>query len=145
MQWFYETVVILCELLAEDGSIYVHLDPTVGHYAKTVLDEVFGADNFQSEIVWKRTSSHNSAQRYGPVHDVLLFYGKSANLIWNDLRTDYDPAYLDKYYRFDDGDGRLHWRDNLCAAGIRKGPSGMPWRGIDPSKKGMHWKFEGRK
>lgn len=141
LQWFYEAVVILRELLAEDGSIYVHLDPTVSHYAKTVLDEVFGADNFQSEIIWKRTSSHNSAQRYGPVHDVLLFYGKSASLIWNDMRTDYDPTYLDKYYRFDDGDGRLYWRADLCAAGTRKGPSGMPWRGIDPGKKGMHWKF----
>ena len=52
LQWFYETVVPLRELLAEDGSIYVHLDWHVGHYAKAVLDEVFGQENFQNEIYW---------------------------------------------------------------------------------------------
>ncbi len=141
LQWFYETVVILYELLADTGSIYVHLDWHVGHYAKAVLDEVFGTDSFQNEIVWKRTSAHSSAQRYGPVHDVLLFYAKSESAVWNGPRADYEEAYLDKYYRFDDGDGRLYWRADLCAAGVRKGKSGMPWRGVDPGKKGMHWKF----
>jgi hypothetical protein len=55
LQWFYETVVILHELLAEDGSIYVHLDYHIGHYAKIILDEVFGLDKFKNEIVWKRS------------------------------------------------------------------------------------------
>ena len=55
LKWFYETVVLLRELLADDGSLYVHLDWHVGHYAKAVLDEVFGIDYFHNEIVWKRT------------------------------------------------------------------------------------------
>ena len=50
MQWFYETALLLKELLAEDGSIYVHLDWHVGHYAKTIMDEVFGYENFSNEI-----------------------------------------------------------------------------------------------
>lgn len=141
LQWFYETATLLNELLAENGSIYVHLDSHLGHYAKAVLDEVIGGDCFQSEIIWKRTTAHSSAQRYAPVHDVLLFFAKAENSIWNDIRIEYEQDYLEKYYRFDDGDGRLYWRDNLCAAGTRNGQSGMPWRGIDPGKKGMHWKF----
>src|SRR4030042_890147 len=69
VQWFFETVVLLRELLAEDGSIYVHLDWHVGHYAKCVLDEVFGYENFRNEIIWQRTASHNDPRRYGIVHD----------------------------------------------------------------------------
>src|SRR5205809_1034538 len=57
LQWFYETVVLLHELLAENGSRYVHLDWHVCHYAKTLLDEVFGAAGFVNEIVWKRQSA----------------------------------------------------------------------------------------
>ena len=53
----------------------------------------------------------------------------------------YEQDYLDKYYRYDDGDGRLYGRADICAAGIRNGKSGEPWRGIDPGEKGMHWKF----
>jgi len=111
------------------------------HYARVLLDEVFGPDGFQNEIVWKRTTAHSSAERYAPVHDTLLYYTKTPECVWNKPRAEYDQAYLDKYYRFDDGDGRLYWRDNLCADGVRKGSSGKPWRGIDPSAKGMHWKF----
>ena len=102
---------------------------------------MFGPVNFRNEVVWKRTTAHSSAKKYAPVHDTLLYFTKERNFAWNEPRTDYDQAYLDKYYRFDDGDGRLYWRDNLCAAGVRRGRSGLPWRGIDPGAKGMHWKF----
>jgi adenine-specific DNA-methyltransferase len=51
LKWFYETAVLLRELLAEDGSFYVHLDDNVSHYAKCVLDEVFGASSFRNEII----------------------------------------------------------------------------------------------
>ena len=134
-------LVELHRVLKPTGSLYLHCDPTASHYLKILLDTIFGAEQFQNEVIWKRTSAHSSAKRYGPVHDVILFYSKSKNFIWKDIRTDYDEAYLEKYYRYDDGDGKLYWRDNLCAAGTRNGRSGMPWRGIDPAKKGMHWKF----
>jgi adenine-specific DNA-methyltransferase len=141
LHMMYERFVLFKELLSQTGNIYVHLDSRMSHYIKAVLDEVFSLDNFCSEIIWKRTTAHSSAERYAPIHDTLLYYTKSEVSTWNELRTDYDQEYLDKYYRFDDGDGRLHWRADLCAAGIRKGSSGSPWRGIDPTVKGMHWKF----
>jgi site-specific DNA-methyltransferase (adenine-specific) len=134
-------LIELHRVLKDTGSIYLHCDPTASHYLKAIMDGVFGPTCFRNEIIWKRTTAHSSAKRYAPVHDVLFYYGISDNVRWSDPRADYDEAYLDKYYRFDDGDGRLYWRDNLCAAGVRHGRSGLPWRGIDPGAKGMHWKF----
>ena len=135
-------LVELHRVLKPTGSLYLHCDPTASHYLKLLLDGIFGPENFRNEIVWKRTTAHSGAKKYAPVHDVIFYYSKSETLIWNDIRTDYDPAYLNKYYRFDDGDGRLYWRADLCAAGTRKGESGQPWRGIDPAAKGMHWKYK---
>lgn len=131
----------LYRVLKPTGSLYLHCDPTASHYLKLILDNIFSPGNFLNEIIWKRTSAHSGAKRYGPVHDTILYYSKTDKYTWTDIRTDYEDEYLDKYYKYDDGDGRLYWRDNLCAAGIRKGRSGMPWRGIDPSAKGMHWKY----
>ena len=107
--------------LKPTGSLYLHCDPTASHYLKLVLDQVFGPLRFLNEIIWKRTTAHSGARKYSPVHDVIFFYTKGPSFTWNAPRVAYEQAYLDKYYRFDDGDGRLHWRDNLCAAGTRKG------------------------
>ena len=134
-------LVELHRVLKPTGSLYLHCDPTASHYLKLVLDGVFDVRNFRNEIIWKRTTAHSSAQKFGPVHDTILYYSKAAECRWNSPRIEYEEAYLNKYYKFDDGDGRLYWRDNLCAAGTRKGSSGLPWRGIDVAAKGMHWKF----
>lgn len=134
-------LVELKRILKPTGSLYLHCDPTASHYLKLMCDAVFGAGQFRNEIIWKRTTAHSSSKKFGPVHDVILYYARSEAPVWNAPRSDYAEEYLDKYYKFDDGDGRLHWRDNLCAAGTRKGESGKPWRGIDPGLKGMHWKF----
>jgi DNA modification methylase len=134
-------LIELRRIMKPNASLYLHCDPMASHYLKIILDATFSHQNFRNEIIWKRTSSHSGANKYAPVHDVLLYFGKSNDFIWNSPRTEYTKEYLDKYYKFDDGDGRLHWRDNLCAAGTRRGDSGRPWRGIDPTEKGMHWKF----
>jgi len=87
LEWFYGIAIAFQELLKESGSLYVHVDPNVSHLVKIVLDEVFGIQNFRSEITWKRTSAHSSARRYGPVHDTLLFYSKSDQYVWNEGPT----------------------------------------------------------
>jgi adenine-specific DNA-methyltransferase len=72
-------VTLLRDLLAEDGSIYVHLDWHVGHYAKAVLDEVFGASNFRNEIVWHYYNKfQGNVNRFASDHDVIFWYSKSA-------------------------------------------------------------------
>jgi adenine specific DNA methylase Mod len=131
----------LHRVLKPTGSLYLHCDPTASHYRKVVLDGIFGPERFLSEVIWKRTTAHSGAKRFAPIHDTVLVYSKTGNFHWSDIRTEYAQEYLDKYYRFDDGDGRRYWRADLCAAGTRKGSSGQPWRGIDPGQKGMHWKY----
>lgn len=144
LAYLVEMAVRLIEMhrvLRPTGSLYLHCDPTASHYLKLVLDAIFDPRNFRNEIIWKRATAHSSSKKFAPVHDTIFYYGKNKAVTWNQPRTGYDQSYLDKYYRFDDGDGRLYWRADLCAAGIRNGRSGVPWRGIDPSDKGMHWKF----
>lgn len=77
-------LVLMRELLSEQGSIYVHIDWHVGHYVKVIMDDIFGKDNFVNEVVWKRTDAHNDPNRYGIIHDTLFFYSKSKSYIWNE-------------------------------------------------------------
>jgi len=95
LQWFYETVVLLHELLAETGSIYVHLDWHIGHYAKVVLDEVFGMDHFRNEIIWHYPGREmHITNKFNAKHDVLLFYAKSeqAQIRMSEVTIPYDKA-----------------------------------------------------
>lgn len=128
-------------ILKPTGSLYLHCDSTASHYIKVILDGVFGHQNFRNEIIWKRTSAHNSAKRYGPVHDVLLFYTKSDTFTWNPQYTPHGDEYIAKHYSQVDSDGRRWMPDNLTAIGTRNGSSGQPWRGFDVAAKGNHWKF----
>ena len=125
-------------ILKPTGSIYLHCDPTASHYLKLLTDGIFGRQNFRNHIIWKRTSVHNSAKRWGPNLDSILFYTKSDQFTWNRVRQPYDPEYIDKFYRYEDKIGRFRVGD-LTGAGIRHGDSGRAWRGVDPSRKGRHW------
>src|SRR5207245_8569084 len=75
-------LVELHRVLKPTGSLYLHCDPTASHYLKMLLDEVFGPVNFKSEIVWKRTSVHSGSKRWGPVHDIILFYTETDIFTW---------------------------------------------------------------
>jgi adenine-specific DNA-methyltransferase len=132
---------LIRDLLAPDGSIYVHCDASEGHYLKAVLDEVFQRANFRSEIIWKRTSAHSSAKRYGPVHDTILFYSKSDDFLWNSVYGAYEPSYVEMFFDQVDADGRRWRRSDLTGAGIRRGETGHNWRGIDVTAKGRHWAY----
>jgi DNA modification methylase len=126
-------------ILRPTGSIYLHCDPTASHYIKVMMDGIFGHDNFQNEIIWKRTSAHNSAKRWGPVHDVILFYSASDKFVWNKVYQAYDESYVESFYRHKDEKGRLYQIGDLTGAGTRNGESGAIWKGINPTSKGRHW------
>jgi adenine-specific DNA-methyltransferase len=143
LEWTYSMVTRFHDLLAETGAIYLHVDPGVSHMAKLVLDEVFGAANFRNEIIWKRTHAHSGGNRFGPVHDVILFYAKSAAHKCVPERVDYSAAYVDSKFRDSDPDGRLYRSTILTGSGTRKGDSGKPWRGFDPNETGRHWAIPG--
>jgi site-specific DNA-methyltransferase (adenine-specific) len=131
-------LVELHRVLKETGSIYLHCDPTASHYLKILMDAVFGPQFFKNEVIWKRTSAHSSAKRWGPVHDLILFYSKSEGSTWNRVYQGYTAEYLERFYRHEDEGGRYTLGD-LTGAGKRQGESGLPWRAVDPTKAGRHW------
>lgn len=131
-------LVELHRVLKPTGSLYLHCDPTASHYLKIILDTIFGPQNFQNEIIWKRTTAHSSAKRFGPVHDVIFFYTKSDAYTWNQLHEAYEPGYVENTYKLTD-EGGHYMSDNLTAAGMRRGDSGAEWRGVNPTAKGRHW------
>lgn len=95
LQWFYETALLLRELLAENGSIYVHLDWHVGHYAKAVLDEVFGYENFRNEIIWHYPGRERAGEnKFQSKHDVIFFYAKSEKSKLNIVKKEWIPAVV---------------------------------------------------
>ncbi len=132
-------LIELRRVLKPTGSLYLHCDPTASHYLKIILDAIFGPENFRSEIIWKRTSAHSSANRYGPIHDVILFFSKSETFTWNQQFQPYDESYISDFYRHTDPDGRRFRLDNLTGAGVRHGETGKEWRGVNPTSKGRHW------
>jgi len=113
-------LIELHRVLKPTGSIYLHCDPTASHYLKIVLDTVFGVENFRSEVIWKRTTARSDADRWGNVHDVIFFFSKDKEFLWNGVYTPYDEEYK-KRYRQVDADGRRWTDDNLTAKGLSGG------------------------
>ena len=123
-------------ILKPTGSLYLHCDHTVSGYLRQLLDGVFGADNFRNEIVWRRFSAHNDAQRFGQIHDTLFYYSKSQRFVWTRAaREPYDPDYIAKSYRYEDGKGKF-MTSPLQARSLSGGGYHYTWRGIADV-----WKF----
>lgn len=131
LQMMYERLVLMMDLLAEDGSIYAHCDWHVSSYLRLVLDEVFRPDNFRAEIIWKRTSAHSDSSAYGQNHDSMLFFTKSAKFTWNNPKTDYEDWYIERYYRYKDKNGRRFMSGDLSASGLSGGGYRYTWKGME--------------
>ena len=129
----------LHRVLKPTGSLYLHCDPTAAAYLKILLDAIFGPKNFRNEIIWKRTSAHSSAKRFGPVHDVILYCTKSDNYVWNKQHTAYNESYTKQFYGKVDEDGRRYTLGDLTGSGTRNGETGKIWRDVDVTKRGRHW------
>jgi site-specific DNA-methyltransferase (adenine-specific) len=132
-------LVELRRVLKGTGSIYLHCDPTASHYLKILMDAVFQPQNFKNEVIWKRTSSHSAAKRWGDIHDTILFYAKGSVWTWNEVLVAHTEEYSARYKNTDDL-GRPWADDNLTAPGVRHGDSGSVWRGFDVTAKASHWK-----
>lgn len=141
IDWMRPRVVEMRRVLKSTGSLYLHCDPHASHYLKIMLDHELGEAQFINEIVWKRTGAHNSAKKYGPVHDLILYYGNGSRALWNPQFLPHSDEYIKSKYRYFDGNGRRYRLDNLTGPGIRHGSSGETWRGRDPTAKGYHWAF----
>ncbi|WP_185982602.1 DNA methyltransferase [Aureimonas mangrovi] len=130
----------LHRVLKNTGSLYLHCDPTASHYLKILLDAAFGPRMFRNEIIWRRTGSHNSTKRFGPIHDVILFYTKTkATRFYRNTRP-YMKGHVEKAFVEENGRYRTNYSGNiLTGSETRNGISGKPWNGFDPTAKGRHW------
>lgn len=127
-------LIELHRVLKPTGSLYLHCDPTASHYLKVILDTIFGAQNFRNEVIWQRTSAHaNVAQKFGAVHDLLLFYTASSTFTWNQQYIPYDDMYIATFFDQVDERGRRYARRDLTAS-MERASSGQlyTWIGITP-------------
>ena len=129
-------LVELRRVLKPNGSLYLHCDPAASHYLKVILDAIFGPTNFVTEISWKRANAHNDSKRWGSVRDVIFYYAKGKQRIWNTLYGPYDPEYVASEYNKDDGDGRGPWRRGDLTAAKPGGDVSYDWR-VKQSPKGV--------
>ncbi len=137
----YERLVLMRDLLAEEGSIYVHAGPNVSHFVRSVLDEVFSNQNYRNEVIWQRHGAHNDPNKYGVVHDCILFYTKSDRWTYNPVFMEYDEEYIEERFRYvEEETGRRFWANTLTAAG--SGPARQFGDRIIPPPKGRHWAYD---
>jgi adenine-specific DNA-methyltransferase len=144
-EFLRERLVLLRELLADDGAIYVHLDEKMVFHIKVLMDEVFGHQRYRNLIVRKKCNPKNSTRRrYGNVCDFVLFYTKSDTYVWNRPVANWTPDRIGKEYPYvEEGTGRRYKKVPLHAPGVRHGETGRPWRGMLPPP-GKHWQFPPR-
>lgn len=142
LEFLRERLILLREVMAEDSSIYVHIDSKVGHYVKVIMDEVFGERNFRNDIARIKCNPKNFRRRaYGNFKDTILFYTKGDNYVWNDPREPYTEEEIKELFPKVDEQGRRYTTNPLHAPGETKnGPTGKPWRGLMPPK-GRHWRY----
>ena len=121
LQFMYERLILIRELLKDTGSIWVHCDMSRGHYIKVILDEVFGQNNFINQITWKRTFAHGDmgqgAKHLGRISDYILVYSVSPNVKLNSVYTPYEKEYEERVYKNVDPDGRRWQSVSLTGPG----------------------------
>jgi DNA modification methylase len=136
----YERLIIMRDLLADDGSIYVHCDWRVNGYMRLILDEIFGANFFRNEIVWQRTGAHNDAGRFGVVHDTIFFYAKTERNYFEPVFIPLSDEHLEtRFNQVEEGTGKRFFAGPITAPGA--GPA-RKFNGklINPPK-GRHWSY----
>ena len=121
LQFMYERIILIRELLSDTGILFLECDPTRGHYIKIILDEIFGQNNFVNQIIWKRTFSHGDtgqgAKHLGRLHDIIFMYKKSDAMKMNTVYTPYSEKYISDFYKYTDADGRRYRLVSLLGPG----------------------------
>ena len=138
----YERLILMRDLLAEDGSIYVHCDWRVNSHIRLALAEVFGGGNFRNEIVRIKCNPKNyTTSAFGNIHDTVFFFTKSEGTKLNRILEERDDTQLaTDFSQVEANTGRRYTTGALHAKGIRYGATGNAWRGIIPPS-GNHWRY----
>ncbi len=146
VEFLRERLVLLRELLSEDGSIYLHLDSKMAFQMKIIMDEIFGENNCRAFITRKKCSTKNYTKNtFGNISDYVMFYSKSNAFVWN---RPYEPwemeRMLEEYPYVDEKTGRRYKKVPVHAPGVRNGETGTQWRGKMPPP-GKHWQYTPKK
>lgn len=142
LSMLYERLVLIHELLASDGTLFLHLGSNVSHLGRSLCDEIFGRDAYVNEIVWKRQTAHSDigqgARHLGRVHDTLLLYRKAEVGAWNMEYTPYDADYSESFYKYTEPgtDRRYGLGDITGPGGEAKGNPRYEFLGVT-----RYWRF----
>jgi adenine-specific DNA-methyltransferase len=141
IEFIRERLIVARELLSNVGSIYLHIDYKIGHYVKIVMDEIFGINNFRNDITRIKCNPKNFyRQAYGNIKDMILFYSKTKDVIWNDPKLPFSEKDKEKLFKKIDKDGRAYTTIPLHAPGETKnGATSGLFKGLKPPK-GRHWR-----
>ncbi|MGR5549615.1 site-specific DNA-methyltransferase [Vibrio sp. DNB22_12_1] len=143
LQFIYERIILIKELLRDEGVIALHCDWHKGHYIRSILDEVFGPQNFVNDIIWQRTGAHNDADRFGIIHDYIFVYSKSTKHPFNPVHVPLSEEHVNSRFKLEDDDGRKFFAGPITAPG--SGPSRIfEGREIAPPAN-RHWSYSQQK
>jgi len=142
IEFLRERIILIRELMADTGSIYLHIDYKIGHYVKVMMDEIFGLDNFRNDISRIKCNPKNfSRKAYSNIKDMILFYTKGKDYVWNEPAEKMSGADINRLFNKIDRDGRRYTTNPLHAPGQTiNGKSGQKWKGMLPPK-GRHWRY----
>ncbi|WP_353485959.1 site-specific DNA-methyltransferase [Apilactobacillus xinyiensis] len=141
IEYIRERLILLKQLLSDNGSIYLHIDCKIGHYIKIIMDEIFGKENFINDIARRKSNPKNfSRKAFGNEKDMILFYSKKKGKnIFNNIRIPFSKEELNKKYtKIDDNMNRYNTVP-IHAPGESLGPTGEKWHDMFPPK-GRHWR-----
>jgi len=143
IEFLRDRLVLLRELLSEQGSIYLHIDYKIGHYVKVMMDEVFGIENFRNDITRVKTNPKNfNRTGYGNIKDLILFYSKAKKPIWNEPRQAYTEKDIEKLFPKKEKNGKRYTTVPLHAPGeTQNGNSSKLFKGMKPPV-GRHWRTD---
>ncbi len=132
----YERLILMRDLMHQEGSIFVHVDWRMNNLVRTVLGEIFGNQDFVSEIAWKRTTAHFTAERFASIHDSIIQYSRSDRFIFNKPDVEHEDDYLEVKYKYQDAKGKYRLSD---ASGASQGPSRVFGGKLFAPPAGRHW------
>ena len=144
VEFLRKRLILLRELLSDDGSIYVHLDAKMAFTIKVVMDEVFGRNRFRNWITRRKCNSKNYTRNsFGNVCDFILFYTKGDEYVWNPQYDEWTSERTKEYRCIEEETHRRFMKVPVHAPGVRNGETGKPWRGQLPPP-GKHWQYTPR-
>jgi adenine-specific DNA-methyltransferase len=141
LEFLRERIILIRELMSEKASIYLHIDYKIGHYVKVIMDEIFGEGNFRGDITRIKCNPKNFSRKgYGNIKDLILFYSKTDDFIWNEPKESMTESDVERLFKKIDENGKRYTTIPLHAPGETvNGATGQSWRGVNPPP-GRHWR-----